>query len=102
VDDDVIAAEIAPCFVEAGGRRTDVVVMACTHYPLLIERLERLAPWPVTWLDPSEAIARRVVELLGPGQPDAPRGESHIVFTSGALPGETLAAALAEYRLAVT
>ena len=31
-------AEIAGCFVDAGGRRTDTVVLACTHYPLLTER----------------------------------------------------------------
>ena len=68
VDDAAIAAELAPCFV-ADGARTDTVVLACTHYPLLVERLRRLAPWPVNFLDPAPAIARRVVELLG----DAPR-----------------------------
>src|SRR5437870_11953261 len=36
VADDLIAQEIAPCFVDAGGRRTDTVVLACTHYPLLL------------------------------------------------------------------
>jgi glutamate racemase len=39
----VIAQEITPCFVDADGRRTDTVVLACTHYPLLLDRLERLA-----------------------------------------------------------
>lgn len=66
VDDEDIAAEIAPCFVSAGGRRTDTVVLACTHYPLLVDRFERLAPWPVTWIDPAPAIARRVTQLIGP------------------------------------
>jgi glutamate racemase len=64
VDDAAIAKEIAGCFVEADGRRTDVIVLACTHYPLLLERLQRLAPWPVVWLDPAPAIARRVADLL--------------------------------------
>ena len=31
-----ILAEIAPCFVESDGKRTDTVVLACTHYPLLL------------------------------------------------------------------
>ncbi len=66
VPDAAIAAEIAPCFVSTQGRRTDTVVLACTHYPLLLERLERIAPWPVSWVDPAPAIARRVVQLLGP------------------------------------
>src|SRR5262245_4420352 len=65
VDDDAIVAEIAPCFVDGDGRRTDTVVLACTHYPLLLDRLTALAPWPVAWVDPAPAIARRVVDLLG-------------------------------------
>ncbi len=52
VSDRDIAAEIAPCFVDAGGKRTDTVVLACTHYPLLLQRLEKLAPWPVTFHRP--------------------------------------------------
>jgi len=66
VDDGAIAAEIAPCFVAEEARRTDTVVLACTHYPLLLERFERLAPWPVAWVDPAPAIARRVTQLIGP------------------------------------
>jgi glutamate racemase len=87
VPDADLAAEMAPCFVEKDGRRTDVVVLGCTHYPLLINRLEALAPWPVTWLDPAPAIARRTANVLaelgfvvGVGA-SRPRGE--IRFTSG-------------------
>jgi glutamate racemase len=65
VADDAIAAEAAPCFVERDGRRTDTVVLACTHYPFLAADLQRLAPWPVGWIDPAPAIARRVVQLIG-------------------------------------
>lgn len=65
VDDAEIAVEIAPAFTENEGRRTDVIVLACTHYPLLMDRLEALAPWPVTWIDPAPAIARRVVQVMG-------------------------------------
>ncbi|MFG1298901.1 glutamate racemase [Xanthobacter sp. V3C-3] len=73
VDDAEIAAEIAPCFVSAGGRRTDTVVLACTHYPLIVDRLAQLAPWPVTFVDPAPAIARRVTQLIGAGvAPDVP------------------------------
>ncbi|PXW66506.1 glutamate racemase [Methylobacterium sp. B4] len=84
VSDAAILAEIAPCFVETEGRRTDVVCLSCTHYPLLLTRFERLAPWPVTWIDPAPAIARRVVQLLGERPqraPDAPAARA--VFTGG-------------------
>ena len=53
VTDADIAREIAPCFVERNGQRTDTVVLACTHYPLLLQRLNTLASWPVDWIDPA-------------------------------------------------
>jgi glutamate racemase len=97
--DSAIAAEIAPCFVDTDARRTDTVVLACTHYPLLIERLRRLSPWPVALLDPAAAIARRVVDLLGPAAQDAARGGRELVFTSGNQPLPPLAQALAGFGL---
>jgi glutamate racemase len=99
VADDLIAQEIAPCFVDAGGRRTDTVVLACTHYPLLLDRLERLAPWPVTFVDPAPAIARRVADLSGPKAADAPGSPARIVFTSNRSPSAALAAALARFGI---
>jgi len=91
-----LRAEIAPCFVERDGRRTDMVALACTHYPLLRERLAALAPWPVDWIDPAPAIARRVVGLIGPAT-GAANGPARIVFTSGRPPGPALMQALAAF-----
>lgn len=65
VADAEFAAELAPAFVAADDGRTDTVVLACTHYPLVRDRLERVAPWPVRWIDPAPAIARRTVSLVG-------------------------------------
>jgi len=92
-----IKAEIADCFVEAGGWRTDTVVLACTHYPLLIKRFKAIAPWPVEWLDPAPAIARRVADLLRDRPPGTPSAPPRIVFTSGREPSPALAKALADY-----
>jgi glutamate racemase len=88
VDEDAVRAEIAPCFIEQEGRHTDIVVLACTHYPFLVNRMRKTAPWPVDWLDPAEAIARRALSLLADGrtsqQPDLPsNGQDRAVFTSG-------------------
>jgi glutamate racemase len=66
VADEDFAAEIAPAFVREGKSRTDTVVLACTHYPLVLDRLEKVAPWPVRWVDPAAAIARRLSSLIGP------------------------------------
>jgi glutamate racemase len=84
VSDRDIFAELAPCFVGAGDgqSRTDIVVLACTHYPLLLDRFIRLAPWPVDWIDPAPAIARRVSDLLGPPGPEADAAGAEMVFTS--------------------
>jgi glutamate racemase len=83
VDDAAIAAEITPCFVDDGTARTDTIVLACTHYPLLSDRLERLAPWPVNFIDPAPAIARRVVDLIGPARNGHRPAAPEIVFSSG-------------------
>jgi glutamate racemase len=87
VDEEQVRAEIFPCFVEQDGKRTDIVVLACTHYPFLVNRMRKTAPWPVDWLDPAEAIARRALSLLesnGRSQQDAAVAEPDIaVFTSG-------------------
>jgi glutamate racemase len=93
VPDADIWAEIAPCFVEHEGRRTDSVVLACTHYPLVVDRLKRLAPWPVDWIDPAEAIARRVVTVTAGAATD-PDGEAptHRFRSTGALPPARLLA----------
>ena len=99
VADDLIAQEIAPCFVDDGERRTDTIVLACTHYPLLLHRLERLARWPVTFIDPAPAIARRVLDLTGVPTGAEPAMAPCAVFTSGRPPSEQLGAALARFGL---
>ena len=85
VSDADIAAELAPCFVgssEGDAPRTDTVVLACTHYPLLLDRLAELAPWPVDWIDPAPAIARRVSDLLGPPSGPSDEAGAEMIFTS--------------------
>src|ERR1700736_3704318 len=86
VSDVDISAELAPCFVGDGqdrSARTDTIVLACTHYPLLMDRLLRLAPWPVDWIDPAPAIARRVADLLGRPGGEADHAGAEMIFTSG-------------------
>ena len=84
LDDTAVLAEISPCFVDKDGVRTDIVVLACTHYPFLANVFRRLAPWPVDWLDPAEAIARqarRLVPLVEGAE--HPENFDFAVFTSG-------------------
>jgi glutamate racemase len=89
VSDAQLQAEMLPCFRDEGAR-TDTVVLACTHYPLIVERLRQLAPWPVQFVDPAPAIARRVVDLLGAAQRGGRPCPTRVVFTSGRTPPKAL------------
>jgi glutamate racemase len=99
VADADIAAEMAPCFVEAEGTRTDTIVLACTHFPLLLDRLTELSPWPVSFIDPAPAIARRVANLLG-GPTGGERLPARVLFTSGRSPPPALRASLTRFGIA--
>lgn len=99
ISDDDITREIKPCFIEQDGARTDTVALACTHYPLLLDRLQKLASWPVEWVDPASAIARRVVELLGPSESGDPASPPRMILTSGKKPSRALAKSLAGFGL---
>jgi glutamate racemase len=103
IDDKDISGEIAPCFVAEGAARTDMIVLACTHYPLLQEYFERLALWPVEWIDPAPAIARRVDAVLSEKFAASPAsqnaGDGRAIFTSGRRPPSSLEKALLKLSL---
>ena len=70
VDMDVVRAEVAPLFSDRTGADVDAVVLACTHFPLIVEELQAATRQSVAWVDSGEAIARRVASLL----PERARG----------------------------
>jgi glutamate racemase len=86
VDPAELKDEIQPVFRYRDGKRTDTVVLGCTHYPLLLDDIRKAAPWPVEYVDPAPAIARRVVDVLKQQtlgeQKQGPKSGTAI-FTSG-------------------
>lgn len=46
----------------------DVIVLGCTHYHWLKERAERAADGRAVILEPSQAIAERIIDLMGHDQ----------------------------------
>ena len=46
-----------------GGDRIDVIVLACTHFPLVEEELRAASPRPIAFVDGKEGIARRTAWL---------------------------------------
>ena len=92
-----IAVVLDGLFGQPGGERIDVVVNACTHFPLVEAELVAAAPPGVRFIDGGPGIARRVAHLTkGRDWPARPT-KGIAVFT--AAPPDALAPALAEYGL---
>jgi glutamate racemase len=93
--DDVRAAA-QPMFEAEDGHRIDVVVLACTHFPLL--RAELIEAFPgVQWIDGGHGIARRIAYLTrGQAWPTSP-SQGVMVFT--AEPRSPMLSALAGYGI---
>jgi glutamate racemase len=81
------------------GEDIDVIVNACTHFPLLEQELTAATGGAVRFVDGGPGIARRVAHLtagqLWPEQPVAGRA----VFTASSARTEKLAPALARFGL---
>ena len=64
-----VRAEIAPMFAAKHGDKIDTIVLACTHFPLLMDELIAAAPRSISWIDSGAAIARRTKAVLGDIKP---------------------------------
>jgi len=57
---DALLDRFLPPVVDAGA---DVVVLGCTHYPLIRVEIERRLPTGVSIIDPAPSVAKRVVDV---------------------------------------
>lgn len=72
VPDAAFAAPMAGLLQQERGAEMDMVVLACTHFPMVKEKLAKVAGRPITFLHGGEGIARRTAYLLeGETWPDA-------------------------------
>ncbi|URD61420.1 glutamate racemase [Sphingomonas sp. KRR8] len=94
VDAAAITAAVGPL---ADRNDMDVVVLACTHFPLLADELRAALPQAVQ-VDGAAGIARRIAFLTDGQQWPVQPPEGIAVFT-GASPSPILAQALAAYGL---
>jgi glutamate racemase len=100
-DEADIAAAVEHLFGQPGGDRLDMVVLGCTHFPLLVEELAATTPHPVTWMDSGAAIARRVATILNIATSEKPDGVRHkAIFTAETAGVERMRAGLAGFGLA--
>jgi glutamate racemase len=63
-DRETLRRILSPFFDRPAETQPDVVVLACTHFPLLRGELQEAGPAGVAWVDSGAAVARRVVEVL--------------------------------------
>lgn len=67
--DHPVTEQVAHIYVDAifrdGARDADVLLLGCTHYPLIRPLLRRVVPPQVEIVDSAESTAAKVVELLG-------------------------------------
>jgi len=96
---DRLRAVLDGLFAQPGGERLDVIVNACTHFPLLEAELAAAAPHPVQFVDGGPGIARRVAYLTDGQQWPAAPGAGRAIFTLRSARTEALAPALARYGL---
>ncbi len=94
------AAILEGLFAQPGGARIDTIVNACTHFPLVATELAVAAARPVSFVDGSAGIARRISFLTqAQGWPESP-GVGRAVFTARDSAIDALAPALARFDLA--
>jgi glutamate racemase len=81
------------------GEEMDIVVLACTHFPLVEEELAAASPRPLAFVDGKEGIARRTAWLSrDTAWPEQP-GESIALFTRWDPKLEAYRRGFAEYGL---
>jgi glutamate racemase len=78
---DHVRAAVAPLWAAPEAGDIDVVVLACTHFPLLADELRASFPPGVALIDSGEAIARRVDELVGARAPST-RAPTHVAVVT--------------------
>jgi glutamate racemase len=97
--DRAYADALAGLLDQDGGERMDTVVLACTHFPLVADRLAAVAPRPLAFVDGSDGIARRIAYLTRDQQwPGAPTPGTAVFTASTNIP-DALRASLAGFGL---
>ncbi|MBL4756679.1 MAG: glutamate racemase [Rhizobiales bacterium] len=92
VSHEAVLAEIAPAFVETDQGRTDHIVLGCTHFPLLTDIMTKIAPWPVVFIDPAPAIARRLAAVLPEDDKQGSGTPTHIFVSTAPMSKSSLKA----------
>jgi glutamate racemase len=80
VDPAAIVEAIAPLQADGENAQMDTLVLACTHFPLLVEELGEALGSKIRFVDGAQGIARRIAHLLE-GQELASQEPNQFVVT---------------------
>jgi glutamate racemase len=96
VDEQAVIYAVKPMFDPPDGPRIDVVVLACTHFPLIREAIAVACPPGVTLIDTGAAVARQALRVA-PATSAAPTGPAIAYVTGGVANQAAMAPALARF-----
>jgi glutamate racemase len=95
---EAIGAELSGLLAHPGAARMDTLVLACTHFPLLMPELRAVVGPHVSFIDGAQGIARRIATLTA-GQAFARSTPDRAVTTGALADWQRLAPALADHGL---
>jgi glutamate racemase len=95
VDQEQVAYAVRPLFGGPDGGQIDIVVLACTHFPLIREAIQKACPPHVKLIDTGEAVARQALRVAP--QTPRPSGEAIAYVTGGSANRAALAPALKRF-----
>ena len=95
----ISVAALAGLLDQPDGDRMDMVVLACTHFPLVQDELAAAAPRPLRFVHGGDGIARRILHLTQDQPWPSTAADGIAVFTRLDDDVEPLRPALARYGL---
>jgi glutamate racemase len=95
IDQDAVVRTVEPLF-EGEGKAIDVVVLACTHFPLIRDAIAAACPPGIALIDTGEAVARQALRVA-PDKAAAETAPAVAYVTGGHANQMALAPALARY-----
>jgi len=95
IDQEQVTYAVRPLFDPPHGPQIDIVVLACTHFPLIRDAIAAACPPGVRLIDTGEAVARQVMRVA-PNTP-RPAGGAIAYVTGGAANRAAMQPALARF-----
>jgi glutamate racemase len=95
VDQEQVAYAVKPLFDPPDGPRIDIVVLACTHFPLIRDAIATACPNSVQLIDTGEAVARQAIRVAP--QTPRPAGRAIAYVTGGAANRAAMAPAFSRF-----